>query len=76
MPKNNKTIKHDGRLFKQKVQATLRIGTRKNGVSAHTMSNQALLAVLTSKSQSKAHSNARKVLTLRGVQFEWPANLA
>jgi len=69
MPKNNKTTKHDGRLFKQRVPATLRIGTRKGGTSAHRMTNEALLAVLTSKSQSKGHSNARTVLTLRGVSI-------
>jgi len=69
MPKNNKTSKHDGKLFKQKVQATLSIGTRKGGTSAHTMSTEALLDVLKNKSHSKSHTNARKVLTLRGVSI-------
>ena len=75
MPKNNKTVKHDGRLFKQKVPATLRIGTRKGGTSAHRMSNDALLAVLTNKSQNKYHKDAGTVLALRGVAFEWPSKL-
>lgn len=67
MPKNNKTTKHDGRLFKQRVPATLRIGTRKSGTSAHRMTTEALLAVLGNKSQAKGRPNARKVLSLRGV---------
>lgn len=67
MPKNNKTVKHDGRLFKQKVPARLRIGTRKSGTSAHSMSNEALLAVLDNKSQAKWHSDAQTVLNLRGA---------
>lgn len=75
MPKNSKTNKHDGRLFKSKVPATHRIGTRKSGKSAHTMTNDALKAVLTNKAQTKFHQAARAVLTLRGVAFEWPAKL-
>jgi hypothetical protein len=67
MPKNNKTIKHDGRLFKQKVSATHRIGTRKGGTSAHKMSNSALLEVLNNNDQSKFHPDASAVLKLRGV---------
>ena len=69
MPKNNKTTKHDGRLFKQRVPATLRIGTRKGGTSAHRMSNEALRDVLVNKAQSKGHANARTVLALRGASI-------
>ena len=76
MPKNNKTLKHDGRLFKQKVPATLRIGNRKSGTSAHCMTTEALLNVLTAKGQERYRSDAATVLTLRGVAFEWPAKLA
>ena len=76
MPKNSKTNKHDGRLFKQRVSATLRIGSRKSGVSAHAMTTEALLTVLTNKDQTRYRKDAATVLTLRGVEFEWPAKLA
>ena len=75
MPKNNKTVKHDGIVHKQKVSATLRIGNRKTGTSAHAMTNNALLAVLTNKSQSKFYKDAATVLTQRGIEFEWPSKL-
>ena len=67
MPKNNKVTKVDNVLKKQKVAAKLRIGTRKTGRSAHTMTTDALLAVLTNKDQSKGHQAARTVLRHRGV---------
>ena len=67
MPKNNKVTKTGNGLHKQKVSATFRIGTRKSGKSAHTMTNDALLAVLENKSQAKYHNDARAVLSLRGV---------
>ena len=67
MPKNNKVTKHDGVIHKQRVPAKLRIGSRKGGRSAHAMTNEALLAVLKSKDQSKGHPAARTVLSQRGV---------
>jgi hypothetical protein len=67
MPKNNKVSKHDGNIFKQKVPAKLRIGTRKSGKSAIAMSSAELQAVLESNDKRKWHYRARKVLRQRGI---------
>ncbi len=67
MPKHRKTTKHDGQVFKFNTPKKFRIGTRKNGVAAHTMSTPALQEVLASKDKAKFHHNARTVLKLRGI---------
>ena len=65
MPKNTKVTKIDGISHRQKVQSKLRIGTRKSGQSAITMSNAELQAVLESKDKRKWHHKARTVLAMR-----------
>jgi len=67
VPKNNKVTKVGGGIRKQKVAAKLRVGTRKSGRSGHTMTNEALLAVLANTSQTKWHPAARTVLLQRGA---------
>ncbi len=67
MPKSKKTIKLETRTYKVKNPTKLRIGTRKNGRSALTMSNAELNEVLKSDDKRKWHSNAMTVLKARGV---------
>ena len=67
MPKNTKVIKIDGITHRQKVQTKLRIGARKSGQSAITMSNAELQAVLESKDKRKWHQRARTVLAQRAM---------
>ena len=67
MPKNTKVTKIDGVIHRQKVPAKLRIGTRKHGRSAMTMTTTDLQAVLESSDKRKWHQSARTVLASRGV---------
>lgn len=67
MPKHRKVVKHDGQVFKFNTPKKFRIGTRKQGVCAHTMSTADLNAVLGNKDKAKYHRNARLVLELRGI---------
>ncbi len=67
MPKNSKVVKVQGVIKKFKVPATLRIGTRSSGVSAHRMSTDALKAVVADDGKKRYHRNAQTVLTLRGM---------
>lgn len=67
MPKNRKIVKIANAIHKLRVPATLRIGTRKSGTSAHRMSTDALKAVLETAGQKRWHQNALSVLALRGV---------
>ncbi len=67
MPKNRKIIKKNGIIYKFKVPATLRIGTRKNGISAHRMSTDALKEVMETANKKRWRNNARSVLALRGI---------
>jgi len=65
MPKSRKVVKKEGRIFKSNVATKFLIGTRKGGVSANLMSNEALQKVLDNKDQAKYHSSARAVLDNR-----------
>jgi len=67
MPKSTKVTKKDGVIYRQKVPTRLRIGTRKSGKSAISMSNDDLRSVLESANQRKWHQNARTVLAARGA---------
>ena len=67
MPKSKKTTKVDGRTIQHKNPMKLRIGTRKAGKSAITMTTAELQAVLENKDKRKWHNNARTVLQTRGV---------
>jgi len=75
MPKNRKVIKTSAGIKKLNAPRKLRIGTRSGGVSAHTMSSDALKAVLNDTGKKRYHSIAGKVLSLRGITFEWPTKL-
>jgi len=75
MPKNRKVIKTSAGVKKLNAPRKLRIGTRSGGVSAHTMSSDALKAVLNDKSKSRYHKIAVRVLTLRGEAPFWPVPL-
>jgi len=66
MPKNNKIIKENGRTRKVKVSRKLRVGSRKSGVSAHSLSNEQLLQSLLNRDLIKQHPHINKVLQLRG----------
>ena len=48
------------------IQRKFRIGNRKSGVSAMSLSTKELLAVLSNDSKSKYHANAAKALLYRG----------
>jgi len=67
MPKHRKVVKRDGQIFKFNTPNKFRIGTRKNGVSAHMMSSAALQEVIANKDKAKYHKNARTVLAIRGI---------
>lgn len=67
MPKSKKTTKVDGRTVHHKTPMKFRIGTRKAGKSAITMTTAELQAVLENKDKRKWHSKARTVLQSRGV---------
>ena len=65
MPKSNKTVKHDGRQFQQKVCTKFKIGNRKTGISASLMSSSDLQKVIEDSNRKKFHNKARQVLALR-----------
>lgn len=67
MPKNRNVVKKDGVTHRYNVASKFRIGNRKTGKAANTMSNEALQAVLDSKGKARYHANARTVLATRGV---------
>jgi len=67
MPKNNRVVKLAGVIKKFKVPATLRIGTRSSGTSAHRMTTDALKAVIADSGKNRYHQKARIVLALRDV---------
>lgn len=67
MPKDIITTKRDGRVFHSKSARKFKIGGRKSGKSAHTMSSEALLAIVNGEKRTGDSQNARAVLTLRGV---------
>lgn len=67
MPKDIIRNKKDNRIFITKPPRKFKIGTRKSGKSAHTMSNDDLLEVLGDASKSRYHQNSREVLSSRGI---------
>jgi len=66
MPKGRKVVKTASSVKKVNVQRKHRIGTRKAGVGANTMSTESLQEVLKSSNKSKWKSSAQRVLTARG----------
>lgn len=68
MPKGRKVIKTANSIKKVNVKRKLRIGTRKNGVGANTMSNERLREVLEDTNKTRYHGKARTVLNARGVK--------
>ena len=76
MPKARKILKNEtGAITKTILHRKHMIGTRKSGVSAHSMSTEALKAVLNNTNQARYHNNARAVLQLRGIEIVWPEKL-
>lgn len=72
MPKNRKVSKSPtGAVTKSRPQHKLRIGNRKSGVSALSMTTDTLKNVLNSNDKSRYHKNARTVLALRGIEVDW-----
>lgn len=67
MPKDIVKTKKDNRIFRFKPPRKFKIGGRKGGVSAYTMSSDDLIAVLKNPGKSRYHTNARTVLSSRGV---------
>lgn len=65
MPKRRIARKHDGIVTYSNEPAKLRIGTRKNGKSANTMSDKKLELVLEGSIHKKDHKNAQTVLNNR-----------
>ncbi len=68
MPKDIVKMKKDGRILRKKPARKFKIGSRKSGKSAHTMSSEALLAIVTNNKRTGDRTNARSVLKLRGVE--------
>ena len=75
MPKNNKVVKRDGRVFKERVPSKFRIGNRKSTKSANGMSTQALKDELNNPNHKKARNKIIAVLRNRGVEIDWPQKL-
>jgi hypothetical protein len=67
MPKNRKAIKTSQAIVMVNTPNKFRIGTRKAGKSAHTMSNKELKAILKNVDMKNSYSNAVAVLKLRGL---------
>lgn len=70
MPKGRKIIKGSTSAKKVTNRRAPRIGTRKAGVAAHSMSTVALQEVLSNEDKSRYHMKARSVLVSRGVTVE------
>lgn len=68
MPKTTVTIKVGDRNVMKPVQPKFRIGPRKSG-SAHLMSNDDLLQIITDPNQTRYAPKAKQVLKLRGVSI-------
>lgn len=67
MPKHKVVTKgSDGSITKTTVKSKMRIGSRENGVSALSMSNKDLKAVIADKDKAGDHQNAKTVLKSRG----------
>jgi len=67
MPKDIIVTKRDGRIFHSKPARKFKIGGRKSGTSAHTMTNEALLVIATGEKKTGDSQKARTVLAARGV---------
>ena len=64
MPRQRKYLK--GKNWNHNSKRKFRIGTRKDGVSALSMTTKQLLAVIANEDKAKYHSNAVAVLKYRG----------
>jgi len=49
------------------IRAKFRIGNAKGGIGAHSMTNEALLNLLTDDNKKKYRNNAKRVLAARGL---------
>jgi len=67
MPKRVRARKVDNRIIRTNLPHKFRIGTRKSGTSAVTMSTEDLKTVLETAGKGRWHQNARTVLATRGV---------
>lgn len=65
MPKGRKIVKTNTTVKKLNNKRSQLIGTRKSGVSAHSMTTQALQDVLTDTSKTKWRNTAANVLRTR-----------
>ena len=68
MPKNNKIVKEDGRTRKVKTPRKLRIGSRKSGMSAHSLSTEQLLKSFQDNNMIKHRAKISKVLQSRDFE--------
>lgn len=68
MPKNRRVIKTASSIKKVNVKRKLRIGTRKSGIAANTMTNEKLKEVLKDTNKTRYHTKVRTVLNARGAQ--------
>ena len=67
MPKLRKRAKGQQRSSAINVRRKLRVGTRKDGVSALQMTTEALKTALTEDNKKRWHSNIVTVLNMRGI---------
>jgi len=67
MPKRVKVSKVGNRTVRQNQPHKFRIGNRKGGQSALTMTIVALKDILAGTKNKRDHQNARTVLAMRGV---------
>jgi RNA:NAD 2'-phosphotransferase (TPT1/KptA family) len=67
MPKGRRVEKRGNAIHKFNVQRKFRIGTRKAGRAAHSMTTEALKEILEKADQKRYHQKARTVLAMRGV---------
>jgi len=65
MPKSRKKVKDGNRIITSIVPTKFRVGNRKSGVSAHTMSTSSLVAALEDKNKSKYRNSINAVLATR-----------
>ena len=65
MPKTRKVEKKNGKAFKTVLPMKLRIGPRKGGKSAFSMTTEELEAVLADSKKKKYHNKARTALSKR-----------
>lgn len=69
MPKARKVVVKGQTRTKQNVKRKLRIGNRKNAVSAFSMSTKDLISVLADDNKKRWHKNAAKVLRDRPINI-------